>query len=533
MNWAAILTTVKVRGYTGAGDLESVKTWADENRIDFSGPDGPIDLDKVYNKTVTIEVTADAGEEVAVIDGSAAEEVAEEAAAEEQAASKVEDEEESPAEEEEEEKALKLRAARRKALPKKDNSDLLVRKNKMDGQVYRVGGLSAASIRHEARRKAYTEMAKQGKAFVGGKWRRSVFKTADRAELLTAMLRLQIAQQAKVFSHQGVIERYTMFDYDNAVYCSHYGLKAQSTVNPIEGGALVNDEFATELLDFQAEFDELSELVPAQSQGVDFKQHPRLTDDPVVTFPGENGTITESVTNTDQVGVTLRKSAVLQKASMEILADSEISVADMLVRTAVRATNRSQLRGYLGDMDTQLDIDGYSGLASLDYTGENIYSVNVTDWNDLVQSDLQNWKGKMPQEAFDAGGVKIVCSLEFYSTILTGLAMSSAGGTTPADITGGVGTAKMFDGIPVVTTNAAPRSFTADQYVAFIGSFPGASIVSNHTEGARLDVSDQRYFDQDQIAYRYIERHGHTHHDAGDTTSLADNRSMVVPLELT
>lgn len=498
----AILKRLKTLGYKGKNDdIEAIKSFLEEKDIDLQPIDGktnePVSLEKALSKkTVTISVSADAGEDVAVVDGN-----------EQQSAEEDEEEEDEPemasADSSEVEKTI--------ARLRKD----FARLNRLEGDPERRKAFLAASgvpssgmfpqastSRDRAARKAYEARARKGKTH---------FADADTAEAFGAWFRTTIAGP---------------HSYGQKANDREILRKANVTTQNSLGGALVPEDFEATLIDLKEDRGVARRLGRVVTMSRDTLTFPRRTSGLTVYAPGEASSITESNPNFDNVSLIARKWATLTRISSELLNDAAVSIADQVAEEIAYAfADKEDECFFNGDgTSTFFGITGVrSALTDLSGTIANIAGLTVGSGNaysELTEADFLGVIGNLPEFA-DNPSSRWVFSKTFWATVVVKL-IRAAGGTTQAE--GESAPSRNAWGYNVEVAQVMPRIEGNSQVCALLGDFSQAAMIGDVAGSMEIATSDQRYFESDEIAVRGTQRIAMNIHDVGNASATAASR---------
>ena len=478
MNKAKLLKLLRKQGFDGTATLENVKAFISENGIEFQDSDGDaINVDKVWHKTVTITVAADAGEDVQVVDGGQPEG--------ESAKMDEEDEEEAPM-------GASARSVRREVGSKRVN-----------GVHASMNTSSAAVFNHRLDRKRYERKIREGKA---------AFSDADQAASWGAWVRLAAAG-ANSYPQKAA-------DLDIIG-------KAQVTYDNSLGGALVPDDFVADLIDIREDYGALEGVVATKNMSRDTQTFPRGTGNLTVYSPGEATAITASTRTYDNVELVARKRATLTRVSAELFNDSAINIADDIARNIAWSFAKDiDQAGTIGDgTSTYFGVVGITqALKDLSGTVANIAGLVEgagNAYSELTLANFEDVAGRLPTFEGAMGEPAWMVHPRFYRGVMVKLANAS-GGVTRAEIEGKPG--QVFLGSPVIFNNAMPRTEANSQVCAVYGHFDMGAMLGRVNNSFEVATSDQRYFDSDEIAIRGIHRVAFNAHDVGNADATEANR---------
>jgi len=500
----AIVKLARKRGFDGK-TFKEFKEWANQPEIKigvFDFGDESYDLDDVEKawdakavKTVTISVRADADEDVVVVDETEAE-------------SEEMDEDEEDKEMDEDEEAAKSARIdqRRRDRAEAGMSPDVQRKRAIASKGFGGSGGFKFGSPQDVAKKRYDQAAREFRKLKTGY--RPMFDSADKSEWFGAKARLT------AFGDKG----YPQMANDEKIVA-----KAGSTSVNSTGGALVFGEYVPELIENIEDHGAARAAIGITPMSEGVRTVSRISDDVTMYDVGENATITASDPTFNAVQLVASKTAGLALQSSELLNDSAFNVGDVLARSFSRAMAKWE--------DESIFLGSHNRVGVSDNVGANTTfdAALSTSWADYTVSDIQDWLGLLPAWAYSDPKFGIVCSMAFYMKVLRRFALS-AGGATPADLVGGAAPSikvPMFDEIPVYISQVMPKSYSADQLSAYAGAWSYSAKMGVVTGSEQLATSGERYFEKDQIAFRYTQRWAHSLHDVNNTA----NESGIVAIQ--
>lgn len=468
----ALAKTAKGLGWKGAS-LPELKQWMDDEGREFVMDGETVDVEKSWakTKTVTISVTADAGEDVVVEDGAS------------------EMEGESMDGEEEPMPKGGRRAAFAAERGQKDFRKTFAETTKPR---------TVRDFAAESGKKAYNRAANSGTLYKGYV---PVFADADRAEVFGAAFRLSVMGD----------KPYSQKARDRDII----GVKTSGTTSVNEwGGSLVVSQVGTEVIDLLHNFGATRQLAGVTNMPDGSWQTPRKTTNMSFSFVGETDSISETNPAYDRVQLTAHKLAGIARLSNELLNDSAFNIADEVARSAAAGAAFAEDSCYFNGTG----LATHAGLAG-DIDANSTYDAALSSsWDDYTIAKLQNWLGKIPAEAWRSGTVQIACSTAFYQSVLLRFAMS-AGGNVGSDLQNGFQGNLRWSGVPVILSEVLPSTYTGDQIVAYAGSFKRGTKFGVVSGSEQISTSDQAYWTTDEFGFRYTERIAFNNHDVGGTSS--------------
>jgi HK97 family phage major capsid protein len=243
---------------------------------------------------------------------------------------------------------------------------------------------------------------------------------------------------------------------------------------------------------------------------------PRKVGGLTVYYPGEGNAISDSDVAWAQVTCNLRKRAVLTYLTNELVDDAIISVIDdafMELSFALALQEDNELINGNGTSS----YGGVRGLlSSIGAGGVSTAPSGHDTWPELDLNDFATCVGKLPDK-YHVYEPAWICSHSFFNQVMARLAYA-AGGTTMAEIMGGVGNVRSFLGYPVFLTPWMPTATATSTVCCLFGAYTQAAILADR--GApRLARSDEYKFAEDKVTLRATERHDIVVFDAGTASA--------------
>jgi len=292
---------------------------------------------------------------------------------------------------------------------------------------------------------------------------------------------------------------------------------AHSTGDNSKGGYLVPQETASTIIRLVEEFgvfrQNVGTVFPVASGSL---QVPKRAGGFTVRHPGENLEIVESDAQFSMVELTPHKAAILTKLSSELNEDALPLLADFLTREFAYAFAVDEDRaGFIGD-GTQA-FNRVVGLRNALAAGAAATASAATSFGALTLADFHAAMAKLKQYP----GIQpkwYIHSAGYYAAM--DRLKAAGGGNTMMDLSMG-GNANWL-GYPVVFTQCLPSLLTAQSGVNY-GFFGDLSLACAMGDARAIEIasSDQRYFENDQIAVRATQRFDIQVHDRGTATEGA------------
>ena len=300
-------------------------------------------------------------------------------------------------------------------------------------------------------------------------------------------------------------------------WCRDNGINAALTTGDNTlGGALVPAEFEQSIIDLREEYGVFRANSFVTLMAGDTKTQARRTAGLTAYAVGDNTAMTESDKNWDQIQLVAKKFGILSKYSSEIAEDAVISIADDLASEIAYAfAVKEDACGFLGDGAST--YSGIVGLANALLAGsiKDAASGNVS-FETLDLADFEACVGALPSYPGISPRWYIHKTGAWAS--MFNLA-NAAGGNTSANFTDGPG-GGMFLGYPVVYSSTLNSTLGSDASAikAYFGDLSMGTTLGDR-RGVRIGVSDQRYFENDQIGIKGTTRLDINVHDTGTATA--------------
>lgn len=349
---------------------------------------------------------------------------------------------------------------------------------------------SAASYDRMAERKRYERKAANGE---------TAHSCVDIAEFAGAFYRLGWLSNTK---HAN----YSWRDYDTDVVT-----KAGSVYDNALGGYTVPEEFSNEMIELKAQFGVAQQIVGTTTMNSPKFSMPRFGDDVVVYKTSENQAMTESDMSFSQVTLLSEEIAALSLQPNRLINLSPISVADTFSRSAARATGKFIDDAYFNG------ANGFEGLATKVGATSSQTVTSATAFKDATLDDLLAWKSKLPAytDQFILDDIVITCTRPVFEQVFRKYALAQPGSSMEDLLAAGE---LRFDGHPIILNNSMARSFSNGVTAAYIGPMKHVTKIGELLGSLRIDSSDQRYFERNQMAFRAVQEVAINCHDVNNTT---------------
>jgi HK97 family phage major capsid protein len=322
----------------------------------------------------------------------------------------------------------------------------------------------------------------------------------------------------------------TLFKHEAAQrWCGNLGLDTRfhgalaGSADP-SGGFLVPGEIEQAIIDLRETYGIFRQYARVVPMGRDTKDQPVRASGLTAHWVGENDEITASDKSWGNVKLVAKKLGALCRYSTEIDEDAIISIGDDLAgEIAYAFAVAEDAAGFNGDGSST--YGGVVGLANALNAGSIIdaLSGNV-GFTTLDMDDFEKTMGALP----DYPGIQPAwfISKPGWANSMARL-QDAAGGNRNQEIADGP-IRMSFLGYPVVWTASMTKALTSttSTILAYFGDLRLAAVMGNR-RGLTIRLSDQRYFEFDQIAIKGTQRIDLNIHSRGD----ASNPGAVVALK--
>lgn len=298
-------------------------------------------------------------------------------------------------------------------------------------------------------------------------------------------------------------------------FCRHHGLDVFGTLSTSDnsrGGFLVPDEMLRAIIRLREERGVYPRFANNVPMGSDIIRVPRLLADVTAYWVGEGSEITASDPTLGEAELMARKLAALTKISSELDEEAVVQIGDMVTTSMAYAmADKVDEAGFNGD-----GTSTYGGVLGLKNALDSSAVVTAGTGNDAPNNlDLDDWERVLalcPQYP-GANNRWFMHSAVYYSSCMR--LMNAAGGNTNQTLANGV-SEPMFLGYPVTFSQVLHSTTTtsASTIVAYFGDLRlGASYGTRRSQ--RVEISTERYFENDLIGIKSTERIAINNHERG------------------
>ena len=329
----------------------------------------------------------------------------------------------------------------------------------------------------------------------------------------------------KFCKEKGYALRFGDWESDDSDRFIEKSITGHSEAVNADGGFLVPLEFDTELVWLREQYGIFRQYAQVKNMSSDRLEFLRKNSSHTAYFVAEGATNTTSKMGFSRLGLTAKKLRADGYLTQELSDDAAIALGDEAARDIAEVfalkedqcgfngTGTSTYGGIVGLTQSFLNLGGT--LSSI----SGLYDCVGSTYDAVTINEVQAWRAKLPAYA-DNPNTRIFCHKNFYHNVLERLS-ASAGGASIVDMATGLST-PMFMGTPVVFCQALPSAATADVPDAFYGDLSKCATFGSR-KGVTFKTTDVggNAWDNDEIAYKAIERFDINVHDVGNYTATA------------
>lgn len=298
--------------------------------------------------------------------------------------------------------------------------------------------------------------------------------------------------------------------------CKDHGVKAALSVgvNPL-GGAVVPEPLSNAIIELREMFGVFRQNATVIPMAEATLTIPRLASEVTAYYVGENTSITTSDPTLASIKLDAKKLATLTVMSNEVNEDAAIALAEMLSRSIAQSFAIAEdAAGFLGDGTST--YGGISGLITDLAAGSRYTATSRQTFSALTMADFESMMGQAKQWA--GYQPKWFISKAGYAASMMRLA-DAVGGNTNVTIANGPSMVS-FLGFPVVFCQGLESRLTGTTggTFAFFGDLREGVYMGSRKD-ITLAIDSSRYFDQDSIALRAVQRFDIRCFDVGTATA--------------
>jgi HK97 family phage major capsid protein len=331
-------------------------------------------------------------------------------------------------------------------------------------------------------------------------------------------------QQGEMRAYRaGMFIRSALFgDVKATDWCRQNGVGVRSALAggvATAGGVLVPEELESAIIDLREQYGVFRRSCRVTPMGSDTKIVPRRTGGLTAYYVGENTAGTESDASWDNVSLVAKKLMILTRMSSEINEDAVIDLADTMAQEiAYGFALKEDTVGFTG---TGIGTDGgITGVLVKAIDGNHGMAVveagaAIDTLPEITANDLINLMSVIPTYA--KAGSAWYCSPTAEEVVFN--AIKVAGGGNTRDILSGLDQPR-FLGYPIISSDILPDNVSTvynDEVMLGFGNL-GLAATLGDRRGVRIALSEEQYWEEDQIGIKGTMRHDINVHDLGSGT---------------
>lgn len=377
---------------------------------------------------------------------------------------------------------------------------------------------SGGSFEYRTERKAFEARAKRGDPDIN-------IADADTAEVCGAYFR-------KMAMDRAGSSNYAQKKFDEDIL-----KKANVSYDFASGGFAVPDVLRNTLISIRSRYSAVRQLTSIQPIDASGESVPRRASGATVYSPGEGVAATESNPSGDQVRLTPFEMVGLTTVTRTQLMRSVFDFGNFVSSELVYAIEKKfEEIFFLGDAtSTYFNQTGIVGKYASLVGAVGTWSTNAeygaslvrgagNAWSELTYQNFMDMIAR-PRDIENPGSLKWACNRAFYYSTMLRIARSK-GGVPTSEIINGV-SVPMFEGFPVVFSNAMPATNANGQVCVYFGEFDSCTKVGNVATGVEMSTSTERYWEMSKVGYKVSMFKAVNAHDLG--TANATTPTQTVP----
>lgn len=296
-------------------------------------------------------------------------------------------------------------------------------------------------------------------------------------------------------------------------------MAAMGTSPNTNGGALVPDELSRTIIELMEEYGAFRANADNVPMSSDTLTIPRRTGGLTAYYVGENEEGTESDPTWDNISLVAKKLMCLTRMSSEISEDAIVTLGDKMTQEiALAFSEKEDNVGFLGDGTST--YGGHTGalVKALDGSHDKAKVAAASGHDTLGEidsDDLVKLMAAIP--AYAKRGAKWYCSPTALELVFNAIKVG-AGGNTLENLS--AMSEPVFLGYPIVVSPVFPddasATYNGSVMIGF-GNLAQAATVATRRD-IRVQQSEHRYFELDQIGVKGTMRHSINVHDLGSNT---------------
>jgi HK97 family phage major capsid protein len=304
-----------------------------------------------------------------------------------------------------------------------------------------------------------------------------------------------------------------------AEYLTQKGYTLTTTAS---GGALAAEGYDADLWQLLLQYGVARKVARVANMPGESLTRPKASGDLTVYYPNDGGAGTESTKTFSNVQMRAKEGMVITKASRALLQDSAINVADDAGRDIVRAVAKVEDNSLFNSDGSGVAngyIPGTQGILNIiseTSTGARVFKSSATTPGAVTLGDVQTCMSTPGR--FVGRMMAWHCTGQISGVLFHRLA-ASAGGITAKEIVG-LGEVDHFLNVPIIYNNVMTTNLStgSNRQLAIYGDISLAADFGDRM-GLSVEISEQRYWDENNIGIKGTVRHDINVHGLGASTT--------------
>lgn len=301
-------------------------------------------------------------------------------------------------------------------------------------------------------------------------------------------------------------------------WCHDNGIEVRNAMtggNNERGGYLVPTEIEQAVVDLREQYGVIRQYAKVVPMGSDKKNVPVRKGGLTAYFgPVDDNGITESNKTYTNAQLVAKDLYTLVRVANSLDDDAVISVGDDITMEIAQAFAYAEDNAAFNGSGAQATGHITGILNAVKAGSVHVAAAGHDTWAELDDADILGALGKLPHYA--GMQTAIFCSKQFWHQVLLRL-LAAAGGNTIVSKQSGA-TELSYLGYPVVLTQVLPTATATATACAVVGDLRLATVFGDR-RGISVGLSDQRYFENDQLAIRGKERFDFVCHSTGTASA--------------
>lgn len=341
----------------------------------------------------------------------------------------------------------------------------------------------------------------------------SVFKSYDMA--LGFGTHIQVGALRQIGRHDEAEKKYAK----TAEYLTQKGYTLTTTAS---GGALAPEGYDADLWQLLLEYGVARRTARVVNMATETIARPKASGDLTVYYPADGGAGTESSKTWSNVQMRAKEGMVIVKASRALVQDAAINVADDAGRDIVRAVAKVEDASLFNSDGTGVaggympGVQGILNIISETSTGSRVFKSTATTPAGVTESDITSLMSTPGR--FVGRMMAFHCTGQIGGVIFHRLA-AAKGGVTAKEVKG-LGEVDHYLNVPIIYNNVMTTNLGtgANRQLVVYGDISLAADFGDRM-GLSVEISEQRYWDENNIGIKGTVRHDINVHGLGTSST--------------